>query len=123
VKLGEIRTSRGLLGRRIQARCPECAGEIRVNFADGDRDPRERVCVNCFAMLDVESSGDVELKGFATVVDSDQTDERRVSCPRCGTDRATLAQRGEKVYAVCYAEEPHLLLRSDPVSSGALDPD
>lgn len=123
VRSGETRTSRGSLGRRIQARCPECAGEIRVNFADGDQGPRERVCVSCFAMLDVESSGDVELKGFATVVDSDRTDERHVSCPRCDTDHATFARRGGEVYAVCYAEEPHLLLRSDAVSGGALDPD
>lgn len=120
---GEVRTNRGSLGRRVQVRCPECSEQIGVDFSPGDESARDRVCMSCYAMLDIASSGEVALNGFATVVDTDCMDDRHLACPRCGTYHVTSFRREGMLYAVCYAGQPRLLLRSRAAADVPLDPD
>ncbi|WP_419910645.1 PIN-like domain-containing protein [Candidatus Poriferisodalis sp.] len=120
---GEVQTNRGSLGRRIQVRCPECGEQIGADIAPGEEVARDRICMGCFAMLDIAASGGVRLNGFATVVDSDSMDDRHIACPRCGTYHVTSFRREGMLYAVCYAGQPRLLLRSRAAVDVALDPD
>lgn len=110
---GQVSTSLGSLGRRIQVRCPDCDTPIRVDFRDGDDGPVARVCLECFANLEVDALKSVGVVGHATVVDAELTGEDEVACPRCGVDHHTFARRGPSIFAICYSGEPHLLLRAE----------
>lgn len=123
VGTGEVRTSRGSLGRRLHAHCPSCSSVVRVDFADGDEAAKERVCLDCYLLLRIENTGLAAAVGAATVVDSEVVDDRHLRCPRCEASHATFAQRHGAVFAQCYSSEPPLLLRGQTVGLSTLDPD
>ncbi len=109
---GEVLTTKGTLGRRIETGCPECGSAIRVDFAEGDG-PKSRVCLDCFALLEIRSDETAGLVGYATVLDAEVVDDRHLACPRCDVSHPTFVRRGRSVYSVCDRSEPTLLLRAE----------
>lgn len=107
---GEIITTKGGLGRRVIVECPECRNSIPLDFTEREG-PKERVCLDCYSLLRIESDGSAELIGFMTVVDTVAKDERHLRCPRCERDHVTFAAHKGNTYALCDSQPPALLLR------------
>ena len=108
---GEVITTKGALGRRVIAACPECASQVPVDFADGDG-TKDRVCLTCFASLGIGADGSVDVLGYAQVVDSETTDNRHIRCPRCEGPHGTFASRDGQTFAVCTRADPTIILRA-----------
>jgi hypothetical protein len=107
---GEILTTRGALGMRTFTSCPECGNEIRVDFSEGDQ-ARERICLSCFANLELRPSGSARVLGYVQVLDAERVSDRVLSCARCGTTHNTFTSYRGSMFALCNIQEPPLLLR------------
>jgi hypothetical protein len=108
---GDVITTRGGLGRRVVAECPECRNQMAIDFSDGEA-AKERVCLNCFANVEVRPDGTGDIIGYMQVADATLIDDRHVHCPRCATSHFTFAAQKGSIYAFCNRDTPRLLLRA-----------
>ena len=115
---GDLQTTRGSLGQRIQISCPRCSERLSARFPEDGRHPQDRVCFNCLAIFDVYRTGEVKLKGITELVKSDYTDDRQLLCPQCDKGHAIFTRQGRWEYAICRAGSPYLLLRGNEVLGG-----